>query len=571
MREEPEELSDRELVVRASYPLTRRAALHAIYERYHLRILRFCADRLRYQDGAVDAAADTFAELIRYFAEDKTLRDPDALAGFLYRIADRRTMRYMRGGSPGKGHRPALDMLGVNDVSQMDLDESFGLTPAESFEMSRAEDAAGLDRVRHLLDTQVVTTFTAAQQRMYEASVRRGLYGKALADHLDMTPDQAKNTAERIRKLAENGFAALVLFRDARRVCRDLDRIILGAVARDGDTFTAQVREQIVRHFDTCSTCQKCEVCNPLRRRLIAPYSPALVPVVYATELRERVMRQLDQLSRSVQHHDTPPRPPDEPEPPSRPKRPKRPKRRRSRRPRRLHELFRARPAKAAGGHLRRSALSKPYVIALGIAPVILVALGITASLLGLNPLSAVASAPLKRPDPCALISRADAEREIGASSSACYSWESPKAVSDASGLGPAAGGYFSDPNDTPEHPPDWYLYLSTYDAGGKATTAFDTLEQRTRSALPQLSNDFNVKMGRVPGLGDDNFYVCGLWNVPAPTERTKKYSNIDCSKAASLSVRRSNIVLVIEILRFEGTGNALEQVKHLTERALRF
>jgi len=305
-------LTDRELVARAAQAATRQVALAAIYERYHRRILAYCAAQLHEKGSAVDAAADSFTELTQYFADGKTLTNPEALGGFLYTIAKRRSMRYMRDGRPGQGHGQPLDPLGVRDVSEM-----HAFTAIDSAELASAEDTAGIAHIHHLLDTYVVTTFTSHHRRIYEYSVRQGLRGQALANSLEISADRAKNTANYVQKLAETGFGAWVLFRDGRHRCPDLDRIIETAIARDGDMFTTQLREQITKHFDNCPTCQSCAVCNPLRRRLVAPYAPALIPVLYAADLRERVMETIRRIC-ATERLASPP-PPTYRQPPARP------------------------------------------------------------------------------------------------------------------------------------------------------------------------------------------------------------------------------------------------------------
>jgi DNA-directed RNA polymerase specialized sigma24 family protein len=309
VREDWSSLPDRELVARASTPDTRRTAVEEICRRHYEPVLRHCARQLREKDSALDAAEDTFEALIRHFATDKTLDNPDALRGFLFTIASRRAMLYMRGGSPGEGHRPPLDLLGVQDVSEMVGDAIADTTD----EIAQAEDELGLEHVTHLLDHEIVKTFTPHQQRVYDQAVRHGLTGRELGIALSVDATKAKNQSNHVRTLAWNGFGAFVLFRDGRTHCNELDEIVATGIERDGGAFTQRLREEITRHFDDCPICRNCAVCGPLRLRLIAPYTPALIPFLFSRELLDRIMKILRQVLPAETPHSEQPPPPEEP------------------------------------------------------------------------------------------------------------------------------------------------------------------------------------------------------------------------------------------------------------------
>ncbi|MER6233370.1 hypothetical protein ACFY1L_46185 [Streptomyces sp. NPDC001663] len=283
-------LTDGELVALAQQQQSRRDALAAIYERYEQPILRLCMSELKEKDHALDAAHDAFAELTEYFVRGGTLNNPQALGAYLRTIARRRCMPYMRGGTPGKGHRAGLDPLVLGDVPEP-ADADAGLI--------EAEDDLGLQLVRQLLDTQVVPSLNPRHQVIYEHAIRRRLTGEALAVALQMSPERAKNNAHHVRTVATLGFTAFALFASGRGRCKDLDAIIRTAVERDGEEFTQRLREEITRHFDTCPNCGKCPTCGPLQAKLIARYAPVLFPLLFAGELRERFQDTLRQVGDS--------------------------------------------------------------------------------------------------------------------------------------------------------------------------------------------------------------------------------------------------------------------------------
>ena len=286
-----DELPDAELVALAERRESRQGALTAIYERYEQRVLRFCASELREKDHALDAAHDAFADLTAHFVNGGKLERPDALGGYLHTIAHRKCMTYMRGGTPGKGHRAGLDALVLGDVPEPAAGDS-GLL--------EAEDDLGVELVRQLLDNQVVPSLNPRHQLIYEHAVRRRLTGEALAEALEMSPERAKNNAHHVRTVVVRGFTAFALFASGRGDCRELGIIVHAAMERDGEVFTQRLREEIIRHFDTCATCGKCQTCGPLQARLVARYAPVLFPLVFAGELRERFQDTLRQISDST-------------------------------------------------------------------------------------------------------------------------------------------------------------------------------------------------------------------------------------------------------------------------------
>lgn len=286
-----DDLPNTELVALAERAETRQGALTAIYERYDQRILSFCVNELKEKDNALDAAQDTFADLTMYFVRGGTLRDPEALGAYLHTIARRKCMLYMRGGRPGKGHRASLEPLALGDLPEP-LAEDDGLL--------QADDDLGLQMVRQLLDTHIVPSLNPRHQLIYEQAIRRRLTGEALAAALDMSPERAKNNAHHVRTVAVRGFAAFALFASGKGHCEELDTMVRTAVEQDGEVFTQRLREEITRHFDTCSNCRKCPTCGPLQTNLVARYAPVLIPLLFAGELKERFHDTLRQVANST-------------------------------------------------------------------------------------------------------------------------------------------------------------------------------------------------------------------------------------------------------------------------------
>ena len=281
-------IADRELVERCvhpSGPADRKRASTAIYERHHDAVLRFCSVQLRERDSALDAAHDTFEAALAELYRGKPPRRPDNLRAWLLGFARHRCFAYMRGGRSGVGGRRGLDMLAPDD-------ELVGGASEDDYESSSRARQAEVDRLLGV----VLATFTENQRRIYELGVSQGLTGKRLAEELGVNAAQASRLAGEIRREAFRGFGALVLARAGRPNCPALARL-LDEAAWDGEQFTARLRLRVGRHFDDCPECDKCATCATRRKQLVGPLAPALIPVLFAPELRDRVMETVDRLA----------------------------------------------------------------------------------------------------------------------------------------------------------------------------------------------------------------------------------------------------------------------------------
>jgi len=257
----------------------RHNAFMAIYYRYLNDVAAVCGALLREMDSAQDAVQDTFTAAY----DDLCHKDPDIrdLRSWLRGIASNRCYPYMRGGSPGQGHRPGPDMLLTDDQlpdSLPDLDADIEGTAVTVALRADAEQLVAM----------VTATFTERQQRIYQLSIGEQLRGKALGARLGVSAAQAARLTHEITELVMDGIGALVLARAGRTHCPALAKI-LDQAAWNGANFDARLRERIVRHFDTCPTCDRCSKCAAKQKELGKQLIPVLIPLLFAGELRDRL------------------------------------------------------------------------------------------------------------------------------------------------------------------------------------------------------------------------------------------------------------------------------------------
>jgi DNA-binding CsgD family transcriptional regulator len=185
-------------------------------------------------------------------------------------------------------------------VSWAILPEGQSLDEIEDDEEPRSGSARRRAHATRLVET-VVTTLTARQQQVYQLRYVGELTGRQVAEQLGISDKTASNEITRVQDLIATGFGALILLQEGRRYCPDLAAIIENAPDEVGTTaFTTALRERIVRHFDNCNICDDCRTCNTKRRELVGPYVPAVIPILFAADLHDRITEMIDRITRQA-------------------------------------------------------------------------------------------------------------------------------------------------------------------------------------------------------------------------------------------------------------------------------
>jgi len=282
--------SDAELVRRALSATTtseRTETFEAIADRYRLIVFRQCASWFPDPDAAQDVGQAAFEAAFTLLTAGKGPERPDKLAGWLIEIARRRGREYVRKIKPA-------------DVRWAALPEGRSLDEIEDDDEPRSGSAVRRAHATRLAD-RVVATLTDRQRAIYQLRFIQELTGRQIAERLGITDKAASNEATIVQRLIADGFGALILIQEGRAYCPDLARILdtatiaqaapaAFAAARAGTgIFTTALRQRIVNHFSDCSICDNCRTCNSKRRELVGPYAPALTPILFAAEFRDRI------------------------------------------------------------------------------------------------------------------------------------------------------------------------------------------------------------------------------------------------------------------------------------------
>jgi RNA polymerase sigma factor (sigma-70 family) len=240
-----------------------REAFAAVYDRYADRLYDFCHAVLRDRDDAADAVQDTFVLVAQRLAQ---LNDPDRLRPWLYAVARSVALRRVRA-----RRRVVLDE--VEEMADTDPGPDRAAEQVALRELVWSAAAGLSERDRALLDLHV----------------RQGLDGAELGEAMGVSADHAYVLLTRLRRQVERSLGALLIARQGRRDCTELDALLSGWDGR----YSPLMRKRVARHVDSCA------VCGDRRRTMISPFALlAAVPLLTAPAwLRDSVMDEVELAS----------------------------------------------------------------------------------------------------------------------------------------------------------------------------------------------------------------------------------------------------------------------------------
>lgn len=212
-----------------------RAAIAAIYDRHADRVHDMCLHMLRDRDEAADVVAQVFVVACSRLGQ---LRDPGRLRPWLFAIARHEVYRRGR-------QRSRTRLVGGADR----MDEL----------MSAHADGPGDDDVDPADTAAVVAVLRAAadglddHDRVVMELQLQGLDGDELAAALGTSVSTGYQQVHRMRERLGRSVGALLVARQGRADCQDLDRLL---AAWDG-TFSVLWRKRVARHVDRCEVCER--------------------------------------------------------------------------------------------------------------------------------------------------------------------------------------------------------------------------------------------------------------------------------------------------------------------------
>jgi RNA polymerase sigma factor (sigma-70 family) len=262
---------DLELVERAKAGDS--AAFSMLYERYFDRVYDFLARMVRDEAEAADLAQDTFLKAMSSLA---TLSKGATFKSWLFTIARHTALNRLERASRSQ------PLEGQNDAGE---EQRYDVIDPDRF--ANPEEAAEAEGMAAI----VWEAARGLDERSYSVlhlTVREGLESAEIADVLGVTKNNAYVMVNRMKKSLEDAIGALVLLRNGRRHCNELDTELARLQITD---MTPEVRRVIERHAGAC------ENCRDRRNRMASPFAifAGMAVLQPSTGVREGILQTLQQ------------------------------------------------------------------------------------------------------------------------------------------------------------------------------------------------------------------------------------------------------------------------------------
>jgi RNA polymerase sigma factor (sigma-70 family) len=188
-------------------------AFAALYERYFDRVFDFLARMVHDQSLAADLAQDTFVRAMHALG---SLAKGASFKSWLFTIARNTALNQLEKSS----RQQPLDGRDDDDDGP-----AFDVVDTDRFgDPEEAAQAKGLAA----LVWEAAKALDARTYSVLDMNVREGMDSAEIADVLGVTKNNAYVMVNRMKKTLEEAIGALMLLRNGRRQCAELDRVLAG-------------------------------------------------------------------------------------------------------------------------------------------------------------------------------------------------------------------------------------------------------------------------------------------------------------------------------------------------------
>ena len=224
------------------------AAFAELYERYFDNVYDFLARMVRNSEEAADLAQDTF---VRAMNSLPSLTKGGSFKSWLFTIARNTALNRLERSSRTQPLEQQSEEGEILELQIVDPDR-----------FSNPEEAAEANSYAGLV-WEAASSLDPRQYSALHYSVRLGFDNDELAEVLGVTRNNAYQIINRTKQALESAIGALVLLRQGRRQCRELNALLENLQVGE---MTPEIRRLIDRH------ATKCDSCRDRRRKLASPF-----------------------------------------------------------------------------------------------------------------------------------------------------------------------------------------------------------------------------------------------------------------------------------------------------------
>ena len=246
-------------------------AFGELYNRHFDRVYDFVYRMVRDPDEAADVAQETFVRAMR------ALKPQEQGASFsTWALTIARNLALTRLGKKQRSTR-LIDAEGVDDEEDQSGAVMHIVDESRLGDPEAAAQASDLSR----LVWDAVAFLNPKESSVLDLHLRQGLESAEIAQVLGISKGNAYTILSRLKDALEEAVVTLVLIRNAREKCAELDQLV---TVQSSSLLSPAMRRLVMRHIDVCPTCQE------ERKRLLSPSSLfgafALVPIPFALKRR---------------------------------------------------------------------------------------------------------------------------------------------------------------------------------------------------------------------------------------------------------------------------------------------
>ncbi len=246
-----------------------RQAFTALYERYFSQVYDLALRMTRSPDRAADIAQDTFFKLL----ENKgAATEFTSFRAWLFTVVRHRTIDELR-----KAKRTDAFPDESSDEDEAQFYEPVSPGPGPESQTITRDIAA--------MVWEAASSLRPEEYALLDMHLRKGLEVDELVQVLGTSKGNVYTQLSRLQDALEGAITALIVSRRGNKDCPALANLLTATAPE----MTPRLRRQILRHIESCDTCQRTRKRYVTASQLLA----GLAPIVPPTELQQAVLGKL--------------------------------------------------------------------------------------------------------------------------------------------------------------------------------------------------------------------------------------------------------------------------------------
>ena len=245
-----------------------REAFATLYDRYFDSVYDFASRLASNPDAGADIAQTSFTKAYQELGRNRV---PKQFKPWLFKITRNAAMDYWRS---------------ARRTTPLERDEEDEERPFEQVDETRLSDPQEVIRDQELVGMvwEAASSLSRKEYAVLDFHLRQDMTPEEIATAMGMRRGAVHTMLSRVRDSLEGAVVSLLLLRQGRRDCPELDRLVSPMEQTTG--LSSVLRKRIQRHLSDC------DVCEGTRQKIAAPSAMfgALAPVAIPIGLKGEIL-----------------------------------------------------------------------------------------------------------------------------------------------------------------------------------------------------------------------------------------------------------------------------------------